>query len=293
MVGEVFAGMEIDGELPTDQSGGRRRDCLPASLPFRTASAQRREQRLERYRRCRELHQQGLTNRQIGWAIGLHEATVQKFVQSESFPERAVPVRSRMTDRHAEYLKQRWEQGCHNARVLYEELCQLGFTGSFESVCRSVAQWRIAPRIRRAAIAKEQATITPRLSADQVSWLIVQPLKDRSKGGEQLVHAIAGLNASWAKGIELARQFPDAMRVQNVAEFDAWLEEAFDKDSPPEIRRFANGLRRDLDAVRRAFNSPWSNGQTEGHVNRLKLIKRQMYGRASFDLLRIRFLNAA
>lgn len=64
-------------------------------------------------------------------------------------------------------------------------------------------------------------------------------------------------------------------------------------DSPPEFQRFAKGIDRDLDAVKAAFTSPWSNGQTKGHVNRLKLVKRQMYGRANFDLLRKRFLYSA
>jgi transposase len=58
-----------------------------------------------------------------------------------------------------------------------------------------------------------------------------------------------------------------------------------------EMRGFARSLRRDLAAVRAAFTLPWSNGQTEGHVNRLKYLKRQMYGRASVELLRLRVLG--
>ncbi len=101
------------------------------------------------------------------------------------------------------------------------------------------------------------------------------------------------LGEAWSFGIELARLFPDAMRNQNGEQSDSWLQRALQKDAPREIRRFAHGLCRDLDAVRMAFTSLWSNGQTEGHVNRLKMIKRQIYGRAGFDLLRIRFLHAA
>ena len=256
-------------------------------------SRQRRERRMERDQKCREIHQQGLTNRQIGRALGLHKATVHKFVVAESFPERAIPTRSRLTDAYADYLKQRWQQGCHNAPVLCEELCEQGFTGSYESVCRSVAKWRVAPRVRQAAIAAEHATTTPRLSADQLAWLLVQPPKDRTAEGEQIVHQLSALNTGWSNGITLARMFPDAMRNQNIRQFDDWLEQALQEGAPCNIRRFARGLHRDLAAVRMAFNSPWSNGQTEGHVNRLRMIKRQMYDRASFDLLRIRFLHAA
>ncbi len=76
------------------------------------------------------------------------------------------------------------------------------------------------------------------------------------------------------------------------AELDAWLVEA-GGCGVPTMETFAAGLKKDGDAIRAALATPWSNGQTEGQVNRLKLIKRQMYGQASFDLLRRRVLLAA
>ena len=71
-----------------------------------------------------------------------------------------------------------------------------------------------------------------------------------------------------------------------------WLREAIE-DGSPEIRAFARGVLQDGAAVRAAIREPWSNGQVEGQVNRLKTLKRQMYGRANFDLLRKRVLGAA
>ena len=72
-----------------------------------------------------------------------------------------------------------------------------------------------------------------------------------------------------------------------------WLEGAMHENVPKELRNFAKGILRDSSAVIAAITLPWSNGQTEGQVNRLKTLKRQMYGRGSFDLLRLRFLSAA
>ena len=72
----------------------------------------------------------------------------------------------------------------------------------------------------------------------------------------------------------------------------AWLKRA-DTSGLPEVRSFAAGLRRDRAAVDAVLSSPWSNGQTEGQINRLKVLKRQMYGRAKLDLLEKRFLYAA
>lgn len=214
-------------------------------------------------------------------------------MEADVFPERAVPARTRLTDDYLEYLKQRWERGCHNARELWTALRTRGFRGSYDTVCRTVAAWRIAPRHRRANMASERASTSRPLSAGQLAGLFVQPTKDRTAEGEQLLRKLSLMGGTWPLGIELARQFPDALRNQHAEQFDHWLLRALQKDVPREIRRFADGLQRDLDAVRRAFTSPWSNGQTEGHVNRLKMIKRQMYGRARFDLLRIRFLYAA
>jgi transposase len=107
-----------------------------------------------------------------------------------------------------------------------------------------------------------------------------------------MVTAVSALGSAWARGIELARQFAAALRREVALGLDEWIAAAVE-EAPRELQRFAQGIRRDRQAVANALTSPWSNGPTEGHVNRLKLIKRQMYGRASFDLLRIRFLGAA
>ena len=91
----------------------------------------------------------------------------------------------------------------------------------------------------------------------------------------------------------MAVEFRDMVKQHAVEMLDGWLQRAEAATSPVELQRFAQGLRQDLAAVRAALNLPWSNGQTEGQVNRLKTLKRQMYGRANFDLLRKRFLLAA
>lgn len=91
---------------------------------------------------------------------------------------------------------------------------------------------------------------------------------------------------------ELAGQFARIMREGKEDELGAWLEEAKDS-SLSEIRTFARGVRQDEAAIRAALTLPWSSGQVEGQVNRLKLIKRSMYGRMSFGLLRQRILGGA
>jgi transposase len=96
-----------------------------------------------------------------------------------------------------------------------------------------------------------------------------------------------------AAASKLAIEFVSMFKEKNAETLDAWCERACKEDALPELRRFAEGLKDDWAAVKAAITLPWSNGQTEGQINRLKMIKRQMFGRAKFDLLRQRFLNAA
>lgn len=91
----------------------------------------------------------------------------------------------------------------------------------------------------------------------------------------------------------LSREFFRIVRERQAEALDGWVEKACAPESPDEIGRFAKGLREDWAAVNAALQLPWSNGQTEGQVNRLKLIKRQMYGRADFTFLRQRVLHVA
>ena len=91
------------------------------------------------------------------------------------------------------------------------------------------------------------------------------------------------------RGEQSRREFLGLIHRRDVDRFDRWLYRAANSKAS-EIRRFAGSLTADLSAVRPAFESPWSSGQVEGQLNRLKFLKRQMYGRAKLDLLRARVL---
>jgi transposase len=101
-----------------------------------------------------------------------------------------------------------------------------------------------------------------------------------------------GWNSELERAYELAQGFSRMLRERDPEMLDGWLEEASNSDSP-ELCGFAEGLRGDYGAVRAAFSERWSNGQVEGQIHRLKLLKRQMYGRANLDLLKRRAVGAA
>jgi transposase len=93
------------------------------------------------------------------------------------------------------------------------------------------------------------------------------------------------------QGLELVRSFRQLLDARKGGGLEEWIKQAEAAAGNP-FKGFISGVRRDYAAVQKSFISPWSNGQTEGQVNKLKYIKRQMFGRAKFDLLKARVLNA-
>jgi transposase len=195
-------------------------------------------------------------------------------------------------------LQQHWQAGCTNASQLWREIQQEGFTGSRGLVARWAAQERmrlpVDLRYRR-----QQAADFPTLplpaspivpwSAKRASWLIVKKPPDLADDEKAALRRLVQADPQVALGVDLAQQFIILVRHRHEDQLDSWLEKVKTSGLPALIS-FANGLIKDWVAVRNALHYPWSNGQTEGQVNRLKFIKRSMYGRANFDLLRKRVL---
>ena len=123
-----------------------------------------------------------------------------------------------------------------------------------------------------------------------MAWLLFQPPTEHEPNEQRSVTAFCEACAAIEKAVQLVHQFRHLMRTRAVDGLDEWLDHANEIDRPIELQRFAAGPTKDLSAVRAALTLTWSNGQTVGQMNRLKFIKRQMYGRATFDLLRKRVL---
>ena len=132
----------------------------------------------------------------------------------------------------------------------------------------------------------QKRSLTPRRAAH----LVLQQHQLREPDDEQLVQLMA-LHPDLAEAIELAQSFAFLVRHRQPDQLDPWLEQALKSQLSP-FHRFAKRLREDYDAVKAGVTMPWSNGQTEGQINRLKMLKRQMYGRAGMELLSRRFLLA-
>jgi transposase len=267
----------------------------PVSTRAGQLSERRRQRRLERYNQVVDLHEQGVSIRETARQLGMQRRTVRRFLAAGCFPERAQRQFRRSTDRFEDYLRQRWEEGCHNARQLTSELRQHGFRGSYDMVRRCVEDWRQQSHdgVPQEKTAQRKPSPSRRPSSNRISWMLLKLESDLDSDEKSFVKAIHEQCPTLEKASALAQQFFEMFKQRRVEDLDDWLARAGAADGPAESRRFAKGLQADLSAVEAALKLPWSNGQTEGQVNRLKTIKRQMYGRANFDLLRQRFLHAA
>lgn len=263
----------------------------------------RRARRMERYEAVVALHSQGASLRAISRQVGVSRTTVRRFIRAEAFPERAArPKRATILSRYEPYLRGRWTAGVRNAYTLWREIRDQGFPGSASLVRRFLAAWRDTPgrrgpTPRRASTQCSPPTLpapqpTRVLSPRQAKWLLLRHADDLDQDElayrDQLIEVSEEVRA--AK--RLSDDFGRIVRERDRPGLAAWLETA-ERSDLPEFRGFTTTLRRDLQAVEAALAYRWSNGQTERQINRLKLLKRQMYGRASLDLLRRRFIWAA
>jgi len=249
----------------------------------------------------------------IGRATGLARATVRKYAYAESFPERAVrrPGHS-ILDPFIAHLKARMAEGCEDAMVLWREVQARGYAHGPKVVQKWVAENRTRParKTPRKWLQDTPASAAPGTasgpgsalpSPKQLAWLLVRPTEALSPSDAAAVRRVER-DKEAAQVASLARRFTALVRECGIrqptrpaapaVDLDAWLAEAR-ASGVSAVETFAAGLEQDGAAVRAALTEHWSSGQAEGQINRLKLLKRQSYGWASFDLLRRRVLMAA
>lgn len=216
-----------------------------------------------------------------------------RWLAAGRFPERQMADRRATSlSAHAAFLTNRWTAGCHDATALWRELReQRGFGGGLSTVRDWVRSHlrRIGPAASDANEGLQHPTpVALRLSARRAAWLLTAP-PDRLTVAEQAyVATICQAAPGIATAHKLTVEFRAMLEAHDPNALATWLTKA----ESSELRRLVSGLRRDFDAVLAAVLFQWSNGQVEGQINRLKLVKRIMYGHASFELLRLRVVVA-
>ena len=268
------------------------------------ASQVRQKRRQTLHAEIHRLRNQGLNVRAIARQMGKSPTTIYKYLAMPEFPQKI--VRKRMTsmlDPYVAYLSQRWQAGCRNALQLWREIRKMGYPGTSRQVSlwaferrehpapstphkylKENAPGQLVLNSRREPAGKQSLPVARRLV-----WLFLHPI-EKLKPDEKELHNQLMNHPVLVRACALAQDFQRMVREREADEFDDWLERC-EESQIPEFRNLAKGMRKDYRAVKAALCSIWSNGQTEGHINRLKLLKRQMFGRAKFDLLRLRCLH--
>ena len=243
--------------------------------------------RRARFDEVMALHHRNWSIKRIARTLGLNLKTVRRWLRSGQLPTWDQRSRGSAVDVHAEYLRQRWNEGCHNAAQLWEEIRKRGFRGQLRTVQRWVRRLRDAEPSSSGTGRFERAWKMP--SKRRAAWLVVADPETLDAPEQRFVEALIATSSELGRIIELARAFSAMVRYQQAERLDCWLAAA--KDTA--LAGFADGLVRDLAAIRAALSLPWSTGPVEGQISYLKTIKRTMSGRARFDLLRHRVLEAA
>jgi len=255
------------------------------------------DRRQARYACVVALGTEGYSLRAIARRTGVSRETVRSYLSAGQYRPRATRRRPRGGDRYAAYLRQRWEEGEHNSAALLREIQARGYTGSASTLRQYVRAWRSGSRRpgrrRRGDDAANPPADQRPFSPRQTHWLLVRPVDDLTAKERAYCEALCQGSVTIATAQRLVVEFGRIIRTHARADLDPWLADAA-HSRIPELVSFVCGVRRDYDAVAAALISPHSQGQVEGHVNRIKLLKRQSFGRANFDLLRRRvFYNSA
>ena len=296
---------EIEQAQRQSLTTGRSDVVVAVPKPTATEKAQQRTQqrhqrRVQQQKRVKTLYAQGWEQVAIAQEVGISERTVRRFLNQPDLPETA-PRRKcfgkGMLDPYKAQLLEWWNSGVRRSQDLMVLLQQQGFTGSLRTVqryLRSLHEAEGLPPVRvkpDASLPKVIDPQSPPLTPRQAAYLIVLKPEKREPEDEKLLQCLVQQHLSLSAIVHLGEEFLQMLRQREVNALDPWLNKAMTSTLKP-FQSFASGLVDDYAAVKASLTIDVSNGPVEGLNNRLKMLKRQMYGRAGLDLLSKRFILA-
>lgn len=282
-------------------------DTIPSSVvePLidpNSRKAQNRARRLAKYEQVHALRQQGYLIKDIAHHLGMGKRTVYTYLAAPTFPEYKTSQRRGWSglNSYKPYLLGQWKQGRHNAKQLFTELQQQGFKGSYSMVVRYTHKLResLPPQPTRESLnelpgrgpAPDEAKVgNPNpLTVRSAAWLVMRKVENLTEEDEEALELLSG-QPKLSRAIDLAQSFLLIVRKRLPQHLDLWLERA-QNSALKSFQSFAKGIRDDYEAVKASLILEVSNGQVEGQNNRLKMLKRQMFGRAGLELLTKRLI---
>ena len=256
------------------------------------------QEQIQRYHQIHDLHAKKVDTANIARQVGVSRRTVYYYLKMTEPPTRTRinPHYKPLIEPYKEYVVNRWNEGCRNAQQVHRELKELGYTGSDQPIVRFFAQFRKKKDARTfksvdpgtAPLVKAPPRRPP--TASQVAHWITFKEEQRLDWQQNYLTQLCEADPQIAQASALITEFTTMLRERTGDHLDTWLQKV-EEQEVSELKSFALGLKRDYDAVKAGLTLSWSQGPVEGHVHRLKLLKRQAYGRASFEMLRKRVLR--
>lgn len=273
-------------------------DNISAASHLLRSRLAHRKSREEIFATIHALHKQGFSCSEIQRRTGFRRRSVAKWLAYEKPPDRRrATLKPTSPWYFEEVLNQCWRDGIRTGSALFQMIGDLGYEGSLTHLQRLLAGWRRAEKQTFNHTNMVTQTLEPvrdpetghAISPVIAAALCIKPRGKLSPDQARKVGALKAGSPAFATMRSLAMRFKGILRGRQADPLDRWIDDAIDTNLVP-IMRFARTLHRDIDAVRNAIELPWSNGQAEGQINRLKTLKRAMYGRAGPELLRARML---
>jgi transposase len=285
----------VAGPVSTPRMYRGRHQCSQAWQQRQEAARQQRHAAwVTTYEAIHTLHAQGTPVTTMAQQLGISRPTVYAYLRRTRPPSPRSPQRSGQVLRpYMAYVIQRWREGCTDSMQLWRELRAQGYSHSARTVSRFITRLRRASEAGWAPETQTSPYTRPQgPSARAVSFTWVCPEVKRSQDAQLYVDQLRQVDQSIGQAYTLSQAFLALVRERQGDALEAWMAKAA-VSGIEALARFAQGLQEDLAAVKAGLTLPWSNGPVEGHVNRLKLLKRQGYGRADVGLLRQRVLQVA
>jgi transposase len=296
-VGTAMTLTPLTSSMPvTPMYRGRRQSPKPVQPREGAAGPPRHARWVAIYDAVRTLRAQGTPIALMARQLGISRPTVYAYLRRDAPPgPRRLQRRpsAQVLTPYIPYLIRRWRESGVDSRQLWREIQALGYIHSARTVCRFITQLRRAADAGHPPESQGSPYTRPQgPSARAVSFAMVCLAAKRSTEVQTYLDQLCQVDTYIARAYTLSQAFLTLVRERRGEALEAWMAEAIDSGVDA-LARFARGLQDDLTAVTAGLTLAWSNGVTEGHIHRLKLLKRQGYGRAGFALLRQRVLHAA